>query len=279
MAQLTSTIESLENRIESLEHPLIEGSLNGIFSVSATNKVTFSRGNLQYMASINTWNFAEHQYDMIGADNSNISSINSSWIDLFGFGTSGWNSGVANYQPWSISTTNSNYIALTAGSDLAGIYANADWGVFNPILNGANQTGMWRTLTHDEWDYILNQRTNAVNLKGIATVNNVTGYILFPDNWTMPEGLSFDPTAILYNTNDYTAAEWATLEAAGAVFLPAAGYRNGTSVNHVGTIGYYWSSSHNDGNSGNTVTIGEGYSGTSSNNYANGCSVRLVREY
>ena len=53
---------------------LPEGSLSGLFSVSATQQVRFSKGNLQYQASTGTWRFAEHQYDYIGTDNSNISS-------------------------------------------------------------------------------------------------------------------------------------------------------------------------------------------------------------
>lgn len=36
------------------------------------------------------------------------------------------------------------------------------------------------------------------------------------------------------------------MEAAGAVFLPAAGYRWGTDAYHVGNFGLYWSSSPDD---------------------------------
>lgn len=63
------------------------GAIGGLFSVSATQQVYFSQGNLQYQASTTTWRFAEHQYDYVGADNENISSTYSGWIDLFGFGT------------------------------------------------------------------------------------------------------------------------------------------------------------------------------------------------
>ena len=55
------------------------------FTINANgDKIFFSQGNLQYQASTNTWRFAEHQYDLIGSDNSNISSTYSGWIDLFG---------------------------------------------------------------------------------------------------------------------------------------------------------------------------------------------------
>ena len=37
-------------------------------------KVHFSKGNLQYQASTNTWRFAEKQYDIIGDANKNFSA-------------------------------------------------------------------------------------------------------------------------------------------------------------------------------------------------------------
>lgn len=42
------------------------GAINGLFSVSATQQVYFSQGNLQYQASTNTWRFAENQWDYVG---------------------------------------------------------------------------------------------------------------------------------------------------------------------------------------------------------------------
>ena len=57
-----------------VEEPFVpEGALSGEFSVSATTKVHFSQGNLQYQASTNNWRFAAHQYDTIGGANANIS--------------------------------------------------------------------------------------------------------------------------------------------------------------------------------------------------------------
>lgn len=43
------------------------GAINGLFSVSATKKVYFSKGNLQYIGSASTpyWKFAEHQWDYL----------------------------------------------------------------------------------------------------------------------------------------------------------------------------------------------------------------------
>ena len=45
-----------------------------------------------------------------------------------------------------------------------------------------------------------------------------------------------------FTTNTYTIDQWNLMEAAGAVFLPAAGIREGTSISGAGSSGIYWSS-------------------------------------
>ena len=211
------------------------GKIDAKFSVAADKQVYFSKGNLQYQASTKTWRFAENQYDMIGADNENISSSNTGWIDLFGFGTSGYgdshpyNSGQYDSYPY-----NNGQISET----------NYDWGYYNKISNGGGQTGLWRTLTGDEWTYLFSSRTNAANLYGAAQVNGVSGVVVLPDDWTLPEGVSFTKGfngTSLYELNVYSTADWAKMEENGAVFLPAVGYRLGTTVNDAGDAGYYWS--------------------------------------
>ncbi|MBO4306816.1 MAG: hypothetical protein J5848_00690, partial [Bacteroidales bacterium] len=113
------------------------GASNATFSVSATETIQFSRGNLQYQASTGTWRFAESQLNFVGDANSNISSNNSGWIDLFGWGTSGWNNGAEEYMPYSSSPNFQHYLRNV---DLTGSYAEADWGWHNAISNGGNQT-------------------------------------------------------------------------------------------------------------------------------------------
>ena len=270
----------------------------GLFSVGATTKVMFAPGNLQYNAALGshqcvdgttkqgTWRFAEHQWDMVGmgygqtdmsddyrcyiggtvtnSDNRNISSTYNGWIDLFGWGTSGWNNTAndpyaVNYEPWSTSssTVSGKYNTYGYGpslnqtdKNLTGTSANYDWGVYNQI--GEDAPGSWRTLTKDEWVYLYSGRTNASNKYGAAKVNGITGVVILPDEWTLPTGCSFtsgmtSPSkwydwSLVAGTNTYTAAQWALMEAQGAVFLPAAGQRDGTTVNYAGTYGNYWSS-------------------------------------
>ena len=101
---LSQSVVSCQKDEKNDRHALV-----GLFSISPTQQVRFAPGNLQYQASTNTWRFAEHQWDVIGSDNSDISSTYSGWIDLFGWGTSGWNSGANCYQPWSVSVDDSDY--------------------------------------------------------------------------------------------------------------------------------------------------------------------------
>ena len=188
-------------------------------SVSVDKKVIFAPGNLQYQASTNTWRFAEHQYDYIGDANKNISTTYSGWIDLFGWGTGN--------NPTNTSTSYSDYSTFT------------DWGT--NIING-NVANTWRTLTNAEWGYIFNTRTNASSLYGIATVNGTKGLILLPDSWSLSSGLTFNAGTAAYTNNVYSTTQWSQMESAGAVFLPAAGDRLGTSVYYVQSYGFYWSS-------------------------------------
>jgi len=200
------------------------------FSVSETKQVYFSPGNLQYQVLTDSWRFAENQYDYVGEDNKNISSASYlGWIDLFGFGTGD--------NPTQSSTDNSDYAAFT------------DWGV-NKISNATDDSHSWRTMTLEEWEYLFSSRTNAPNLHSQATANNVQGYILLPDNWMLPGGLSFTANANDWTTNTYSSDDWTKMELNGAVFLPAAGSRNGTDMYEIANNGIYWSSS-SDGDSKN----------------------------
>ena len=275
-------MDSLNNRIYELEHPHVPGALSGIFSVSANTKINFSQGNLQYRPRVKTWRFAANQYDIAGSENNNVfmQSYCSSWIDLFGYGTSGWDGGAGRFMPYETTTNDGEYTENTDGDDLTGFYANADWGYYNPIINGGNQMGMWRTLTYSEWNYLLTLRPNAAQLKGLATVNSVPGFVVLPDTWSCPAGMTFVNTDTSYTTNVYSSSDWATMEAAGAVFLPAAGSRISSTTANIGTLGNYWTSSHVNGTTGYAFHVAPSANVMLNNvNYSTGCSVRLVREY
>ena len=224
------------------------GAIAGVFSVSSTKQVCFSRGNLQYQASTNIWRFAGHQWTYIGNSNTNIDANYSGWIDLFGWGTSGYNHGAVCYQPWSKSQTNSDYYAYGSDSyNLNDQTGKADWG-YNPIWNGEDTENKWRTLSKDEWVYIFNtRRTNSGMRYAKAIVNDINGVILLPDEWNSSYySLNNTNTSeASYNSNTISKNDWNTyLEANGAVFLPAAGSRNGMDVDFIGSFGIYWSTTY-----------------------------------
>ena len=248
------------------EEPTIPtGAVDGLFTINDQGgKVYFSQGNLQYQASTNTWRFAEHQWDYVGhnyhlgtgenvhmgtvegSTNEEIAPDYSGWIDLFGFGTSGFNG----KQPYMTSMDSEDY--GDGENDIAG--TNYDWGAYNAISNGGNQSGLWRTLTKDEWTYIVytRQTTSGIRYAG-ATVNGVHGLIILPDDWNSSiYNLSNANEAwAVWTVNDIDEATWTdTFEPAGAVFLPAAGNRRGTGGGGTGPEGllpfegFYWSSTY-----------------------------------
>ena len=226
-------------------HEWANGMLPEEFSVSETKRVKFSQGNLQYQASTNTFRFALSQNDCIGEDNSHISSSYNGWIDLFGWGTSGWNNGNVFYQPYSSDNVYGSWYGPVGTYSLVDEYANSDWGVYNSISNGGNSAGMWRTLTQDEMHYLLFDRTTTYGIRfAEARVNGVNGVVLLPDNWNPSIYSLHNPTGGWYEANTISLADWPTLEMAGAVFLPAAGFRNGTNVGELNNECSYWTASY-----------------------------------
>ncbi len=251
-----------------------EGAINGKFSVSATEQVYFSKGNLQYIGSATTpyWKFADNQWDYLG-NNGQDSDSETANRDLFGWGTSGihdYTPIATCWQPWSTSKLPNQYNPYgSTNTNLNSESGKADWG-YNAISNGGNQAGdisgriAWRTLTKDEWVYLFNTRQTGKTVNGTsnaryteATINtdgsSVNGIILFPDGYSGPtsstdgDGITF---GAINNLSAWgtkcTSAGWQTLEAAGCVFLPAAGDRSGTLVDSSGSNGNYWSSTYSN---------------------------------
>lgn len=198
--------------------------LPGEFSVDSTKKVRFSRGNLYYDGSRHC--IEEHQYDTTPTSNTN---------------------------------RDNNHISHFLWCDNA---SNAMALIYNDGWNGENKSffaasgftvhgfSSWRTLTGGEggeWEYLLETRTMKYNkpryTEGFdVSIDGVTcnGLFIYPDDYNGNEIGSGGPDT------------WADINAAGIVFLPAAGYRNGDSgidnpahVIGVGIFGDYWSASPN----------------------------------
>ena len=288
-------------KIYNIARNAIPGALIGKFSVSSTDKVYFSKGNLQYTKSTGIWSFMDHQYSTVETLNQNVGDDYASQdvVSLFGWGTSGWNNGNTYYQPYStayVNTSSKGYgYGPTDGSsytyDLTGTYANADWG-HNAISNGGNTADTWRTLTEDEWTYLFNTRS-ASTVNGTADARYAKAYlfgtthgvIIFPDVYTHPAGVTA-PTGINATSstswygNKYTATDWAKMEAAGCVFLPAAGWRDATTIRRVNEYVRYWTSSkYNSAGYARNVGIVDNSMNPADYNQKNyGYSVRLVHD-
>ena len=212
----------------------------GVFTVSEDKKVNFAKGNLRYSGDIyeGTWSIAPQQYEVLGEKNieeGHGSSWPASPTDLLCWSTAKNHYGVSTYYYYDYEEANPYF---------KGDFV--DWGE-NPALIADLGAG-WSTLSKDEWNYLLNERENAAQLKTFATIvideeNNVKGLVLLPDEWNAPDGVML--------SEEMTAAQWATIEQAGAIFLPVTGHlwvwkdekgNNQASVNGLDVIGNYWSS-------------------------------------
>jgi len=268
-------------------------TLSGEFSVSATKKVKFSKGNLQ--ATINSkgepttvWKFATNQYTCLGSGGANTTIGDTAGdIDFFCWSTD------AGKQSWGINTSISD-------GEYSGYFV--DWGT-NPALISALGTG-WRTLSsayenaNGELYYLLNSRTGdkapeITTTSGIKTdcryaevkVNGINGMLIFPDEFTWTDQMGnppvlFNQASSAWNSVNYTTAQFEIIETAGGVFIPAAGCRKGSTIyDYEGNSlsGYYWSFQ-------NTTTQRNLYFGKNSvNAYSSGYRiygffVRLVRD-
>ena len=118
-----------------------------------------------------------------------------------------------------------------------------DWHSYVRFVDwGETVEGGWRTLTADEWHYLLFERKDAEDKRSVGTVDGRRGLLLLPDEWVSPLGFSFVSQVKGWDVNVYSVSQWEQMENAGAVFLPAAGFRWGEVSYSDGCQGMYWSS-------------------------------------
>lgn len=228
--------------------------VEGEFSVGAEKKVQFAHGNLRFSGDIyeGTWSVAKQQYEVLGDANvDRVGAVSSTrpadLKDLLCWSSTESHYGVSNYY---------YYDDESAAKYFQGDFV--DWGT-NPALISFLGGG-WSTLSKDEWNYLLNERENAAQLKALAAITyaegeesvEVKGLVIAPDNWT--ESLAVNPQLPNFNTSvlqSLNLEQWALMEAAGAVFLPVTGHlwsykdeerNNQTTINGMDVIGNYWTS-------------------------------------
>lgn len=251
--------------------------INAEFTVYTDRKVKFSRGNLQYNRSTGKFSFIDHQYSIVETPGQNVGRnyANQNIVSLFGWGTSG-----KNYHPYYTIEYLQYY--PSGNSDITD--TDNDWGVYNKQSNrnrikvGCNYE--WRTLTKDEWVYLFDTRsTTSSHRYAKATVCDVCGIILLPDNWdddtyTLTD---YNNANAAFTCNSIDATGWYTLEAAGCVFLPAASSRKYEFIGNFTDRVCYWSSTCKTSSNAYYVYFNnsEGHTDLSTAKY-NGNSVRLV---
>jgi len=240
------------------------------FSVSETKKVIFAPGNLQYNAVQNTFRFAEHQYDNLGKSNEYIDQYYNGWIDLFGWGTSGYD----DKYPYLCSEESEDYFY---GSDIAG--TDYDWGQYNAIEHEAyagTEKGFWRTPTKDEVEYLMKQKIDNFEAGGVRVtdMNNVSFLIILPDGLDLSNELTIAPNTL----KDYTKEQLLYVQSQGAVILPLlSGYRSGTKTNNSDGL-VYWTATLKNNYIRTAYIFHPGMGSIFELIVSNGCAVRLVHD-
>lgn len=238
--------------------------LPGEFSVSATEKVAFSRGNLTYSGLWNSdynrlWYFHSlQQRRVFDFNQENLVLNKSTSMDCFGWATAGVpnpggdygsDEGHTEYRVWSSSEDPHAYgpstTTLPGNTTWRGDACEpyCEWGRNHNLETWLGQG--WRTLSREEWDYLINGRaiTNRF-IKG--KVGDIPGMFIFADEYT--GDMSKFPAA---GINDGTASfdgceisyyDLANYQQYGLLFLPANGVRKGNDLDAVDATGAYWSS-------------------------------------
>jgi len=205
------------------------------FSVDAGKYVKFAKGNLTRVSG--KWAFLSNSWEY----NTNAATVNTTdgaqhfqWETVFQAVSSGESAVVSG-------------ITTDLGSGWHGL-SLAEWRYLLGYDSG--NSGVQSSRRTVQWHYYAK-----ITGAGVGT-GNKRYLLIFPDSFkesdwnttTMgTKPTSFDATTD--NSIAYTANNFAAMQSAGIVILPAAGYRGNSSWSYVGVSGCYWSStSYSDTN-------------------------------
>ena len=255
--------------------------LSGVFSVGENTKVRFSRGNLwcdgtgDYWSDANpkikSWGFESKQYE-----STPLSDVARTISHISHF-------------MWCKSASESVKLRYAeqgaTGSD--NLFTNASPTEPNENFAVNGQKGFWRALsggTDGEWEYLISRKDKTgkdLYKCGVTVCGRSNCLVLLPDDWEWDANTVGAEWQTEYSES--TTVKWSTMEASGAVCLPAAGSRDGNhgdaDVFHVGLVGYYWSASPSGDDSAFDSHFFSGNVYPSANLYRyQAYSVRLVTE-
>ena len=161
---------------------LAQEPLSGKFTVNEKgDQVQFAPGNLQYVVSTGTWQFAASQTQVVGVSKSYATNHPDNYdvADLF---------------HWDVDYSNS---------------ISSDW----RMLTKAE----WEYLLREEEP----GDGHGPIIAGQASINGtLNGLMLVPDGWHEFGELKFYPSPSNWTKNSYSVENWEQLETSGVVFLP-----------------------------------------------------------
>ena len=195
------------------------GDLNGLFSVSSTQKVSFSKGDLY--TSGDSYYFADEQYTI---------TMNNTSPYFF---------------QWTSSSNALYFNPVANGGENNAIWRVLTYAQWNYLFN--TRTVQYTRPNNSTYNYRYS----------MVKINGKEGMLLFPDLFYWPLELNREPSnfngANLTSTSrtNYTLNEWKKLEEAGCVFLPITGrIELGNPALHARTTyAYYWCSDLTNGRS------------------------------
>ncbi len=241
-----------------------DNAIPGGFSVKdiegVVSVVYFAKGNLQTKrngTSTNKWGFEDFQYDYrtYYKQDRCYNGSTTKRTEQYEWGLLGWSTDASNNDGGRHTKTR----ATTGYTD--GTFK--DWGNF------IDQNGTWKTLTREQWKWVIGPKDVLVHdkqarecstLNGVknarfimCTVGPTTGLMLFPDVLTWPSDVPLPEASQInshtgeYASTKYRVAQFEKLQQAGVVFLPGKSLRHGTTLSSsYDTSGLYWSATPND---------------------------------
>jgi len=246
-----------------------KGALSGVFSVSPTTKVRFSKGNLYCNTTTSpvTYSFEDNQYDY------RWHAVGTTYAVVIGGTSTTTPSGTVGAFFWvknsetAINPYDATYGTPNPGNSSSDIlFTNADNTTPKSDFTVNGSTGVWRTLSggsSGEWNWLLGPFTSpdpGTNCRTSSTVGGTSnaryakiklsvnsleigGLLIFPDVFTW-DATTMGTTPTNCNNKSvqwtdvpiYTKANFTAMESAGCVFLPLNDNKSGN----------YWSSTAKD---------------------------------
>lgn len=201
------------------------GNVFSEFSVSATKKVYFSKANLTWNET-DGYHFHDTQFEEEHSGGSSILNFDYTTLPAYGDQQQTSLTGLDRFTWGHISTQCINSSDWLSNNEIAD-GADPEWG--KQMTGEGND--QWRTLTADEWNYLLHERSGnrfmtvsvliPCTYKGDPAYTDISGLLLFPDNFDY-SGLGLTQAANA-NSLGFWPGRINKVYAASSSYTPASG--------------------------------------------------------